>query len=101
METLSNLSINDAKRLAKKVQAEAVIVLAFDSHGRFSTISYGKDRATCEQYGKVLDQIANDLSNGFIVVPEKAEEVRRLASITDVTPILCPHCGGEIKMIER
>jgi hypothetical protein len=63
-----NVPIEKVKRLAKELRAEAVIVIAFRG-GTYATTSYGKDRATCEAFAKVCDQIHDDIGTGSIPIP--------------------------------
>lgn len=60
--------IHDAKKLAYDYRARAVIVLAFGS-GQFAGASYGMTRADCREYGKILDEICDELAEGIIEVP--------------------------------
>ena len=62
--------IKEAKSLAKKLGADAVIVVAFKGQ-QYATTSYGKDRATCQAFSKVCDQIHDDIGNGSIPIPAK------------------------------
>ena len=61
--------IEEAKALAKKLGADAVIVVAFKGE-RYATTSYGKDRPTCQAFSKVCDQIHDDIGTGSIPIPE-------------------------------
>lgn len=60
--------IEKAKRLAKELGADAVIVIAFRGDG-YGTTSYGKDRETCRKFSTVCDQIHDDIANGAIPIP--------------------------------
>lgn len=62
------VSVEKAKRLAKELGADAVIVIAFRGDS-FGTTSYGKDRATCQAFSKVCDRIHEDIAEGFIPMP--------------------------------
>ena len=60
--------VSKAKQLAGELRADAVIIIAFKGD-RFGTTSYGKDRATCQAFAKVCEQIAEDIEEGIIPVP--------------------------------
>ena len=62
------VSVEKAKRLAKELDADAVIVIAFRGDN-FATTSYGKDRATCQAFAKVCDRIHEDIEEGIIPMP--------------------------------
>jgi len=62
------IPIQDVKALATKLQADAVIVIAFRDT-EFGTTSYGKDRATCRAFSRVCDHIHDDIAEGIISIP--------------------------------
>ena len=60
--------IKKAEALAKELKADAVIVIAFRGDS-YATTSYGKDRATCQAFSKVCDQIHDEIAGGEISIP--------------------------------
>jgi len=65
---MQKLTIEKAKRLAKELGADAVIVVAFQGM-EYATTSYGKDRSNCQAFAKVCDQIHDNIGNGVIKIP--------------------------------
>lgn len=63
-----HLPIDDVKQLAKRNHMDAVIVIAFRGD-KYCTTSYGRDRATCEAFAKMCDQIHDDIAGGEIPIP--------------------------------
>jgi len=61
-------TIEDAKRLAKRDGLKGCIIIGFTEDDQLPMVSYGKDRAHCQCFGKVLDRIGEDLSSGVIPV---------------------------------
>jgi len=61
-----NPTIKQAKELAKQNNANAVLIISFDSKG-FTGASYGKNKQMCKMAGSILDkQIADiELTSGF------------------------------------
>ena len=76
--------ISDAKKLAYDYRARAVIVLAF-GNGQYAGASYGMTRADCRDYGKVLDDICEEISEGLIEVPGDAPPELIRGDVTDAT----------------
>lgn len=66
---MKRAGIADAKAIAQRVGADAVIVLAFVD-GQVQGASYGTDRAKCQATGKVLDRIVDDMCAGKLPAPE-------------------------------
>lgn len=62
------LRIEDAKDVALRLGADAVIVLAFKGRS-LAAASYGKDRATCRAFAAVCDRIVDDIEDGTIEIP--------------------------------
>lgn len=60
---MKRAEIADAKAIAKRLGADAVIVLAFVD-GQVQGASYGTDRAKCQTISKVLDRIVDDMCAG-------------------------------------
>lgn len=64
---VSDLKIEDAKRLAKKLGVEGVIILAFEEvtesgpEGEYGGASYGANRAKCQVIGKLMDRMIKNL----------------------------------------
>jgi len=81
--------IETAKRLAKELDVDAVIVIAFRGD-RYATTSYGKDRATCRAFATVCDQIHNNIAGGEIPIPAVCDHPwhNNPGLIT-----ACPSCG--------
>ena len=65
---MKEIPISEAKKIAQRMNADAVIVIAFDGNG-YATTSYGKDRPTCQAFSKVCDQIHDDIGSGAIPIP--------------------------------
>ena len=64
-------SLNDAKALARKLDADGVIVLSFEGEGGcVGGASYGKNKRRCAVYGRLLDE----LCAGGRIVAEDLEE---------------------------
>lgn len=61
--------VDAAKKIAKELNADAVIIVAFRGES-YGTTSYGKDRKTCQAFAPVCDQIHDDIANGCIHIPE-------------------------------
>lgn len=66
---VKRIAISDAKSIAEKAGADAVIVLAFGD-GKYSATSYGRTKAICKEFGVVVDQIADEIERGTIQIPE-------------------------------
>lgn len=66
---MKRVPITDAKSIAQKCGADAVIVLAFGD-GKYSATSYGRTKAICQAFGMVTDQIADEIERGTIQIPE-------------------------------
>lgn len=58
------LSIEQAKQLAKKLDADGVIVLIFNDAGQFGYTSYGRDRRRCNRMFKLAEKIDGQLRSG-------------------------------------
>ena len=69
MATPIKVPIDKAKKLAKDIGAEAVVVVAFRGDS-FATTSYGKDRETCQAFSRVADHIHDDIAHGVIEIPD-------------------------------
>jgi hypothetical protein len=55
-------TIADAKRIAERVRARGVIVLAFDEDA-FCGASYGETKHECRQIGRLLDRIVRQIES--------------------------------------
>ncbi len=66
---MKRAGIADAKDIAKRIGADAVIVLAFVD-GQVQGASYGEDRAKCQATSKVLDRIVDDMCAGKLPAPD-------------------------------
>lgn len=65
---MQKIQIAEARKIAERIGAEAVVVLAF--HGdNFAVTSYGETKAKCRATAKFVDDLAADLSRGLIVPP--------------------------------
>jgi len=64
-----NVTIDEAKAIAKRHNCEGVIVLAFDGT-EFSVTSYGQTKVECARYREVGRQIHRDISRGFIEIQD-------------------------------
>lgn len=65
---MQKVQITEAKRIAERIGAEAVVVIAFGGDD-FAMTSYGETKAKCTATGKWVDLIANELSTGRIPAP--------------------------------
>jgi len=65
---MEKVDIDDAKRIAQKHAADAVIVVAFKG-GSFAVTSYGHNRQACSNIAAVADQIHEDIIDGGIPIP--------------------------------
>ena len=70
---MSEPTINDAKELAYLHRKTGVAVLHFGG-GKFGFASYGMTRAQCRAMGALMDQIADMIETGEIVVPEELRQ---------------------------
>lgn len=61
--------IDEAKQVARKLDADAVVIVAFRGDS-FATTSYGKSKEICRAFSKVADHIHDDIAHGVIPVPE-------------------------------
>ncbi len=62
-------SVADAKKIAKRINADAVVVIAFigdTAHGA----SYGANRKKCEATGEWLDHLLDDMGDGLTPRPQ-------------------------------
>lgn len=73
MKTLV-IPISKAKRLVRELNADAVIVIAFRGC-QYCTAIHGKDRAECQAFSKVCDQIHEAISDGTIPIPLPLREL--------------------------
>jgi len=60
-------TIDDARKLGRKLGARGVIVLCFDTD-RIAGVSYGRTKADCKNMGRLLDALATPIEDGEIKV---------------------------------
>jgi hypothetical protein len=70
---MQKINIADAKMIAQRYGAEAVVIIAFDE-GMFAATSYGATRAKCAVAGKWLDGLADKLTSGELPAPEFGDD---------------------------
>lgn len=58
------LTIEQAKQLAKKLDAAGIIVLVFSDSGSFGYTSYGRNRQRCDRMYKLADKISGQVESG-------------------------------------
>lgn len=66
---MQKIQITEARKIAERIGAEAVVVFAF-SGDQFAGTSYGVTKAQCAIIGKWLDQIVAMLAAGTLPAPE-------------------------------
>jgi hypothetical protein len=68
--------IKMARALAKALQADGVIVLAFseEGEGQIAGASYGADKEKCALYGRFLDDIISSAERGIGWEPAPPDE---------------------------
>ena len=64
------VTVEQVKQVSEELDADAVIVIAFRGDS-YATTSYGKDSDTCAVFGKVCDQIHDDIEHGIIEIPQR------------------------------
>lgn len=62
--------ITDAKEIAVRRRAKAVLVLAFGG-GRFAVTTFGMTRRQCDGAKRVNEQIARLIEDGTLEIPEE------------------------------
>lgn len=65
---MQKIQITEAKRIAERIGAEAVVVLAFTGD-EFAATSYGETKAKCSITAKWLDNLCDQLSTGALPAP--------------------------------
>lgn len=70
----NHVTIDDARRIAKEIDSDGVIVLELTPDRRIVAASYGANKKKCAAIGKVLDEIILSLQLGDIVIPEEFYE---------------------------
>ena len=73
---MKNLTIRQAKAIAKTTGADGVIILAFDSDGKHAGVSYGSNRVKCRAIGALLDDIFDEIFNGELEVGDGFLDMR-------------------------
>lgn len=64
----NRVRITDAQRIAERVHADAVVVIAFTGE-QFSMTSYGTTKQKCAIAGRWVDRVAADLESGALPAP--------------------------------
>lgn len=63
-------TIADARQLGKRYQLDGIIIIAVDrAVEQFSIVSYGKDRARCQAYGRCADRMTREVEQGLLQLP--------------------------------
>ena len=66
---MQKVQITEAQRIADRIGADAVVVLAFKGE-RFTGTSYGATKAKCKATGKFLDDVCGLIELGVIAPPD-------------------------------
>lgn len=66
---MKQITINDARKLAKQTGAQGIIILQFDKEDVFPCVSYGANKQKCTAMSRVMGQICEQISTGEIRVP--------------------------------
>ncbi len=69
---MKKLRITEAKTIAERVGADAVVVLAFID-GMVAGASYGQTKAQCDVAGKWMAELIHDMEGGYLEAPEFKE----------------------------
>lgn len=64
----NHVHISEARKIAERLKADAVVVLAFQGD-HFALASYGATKAKCREAARFVDDLANDISSGVIPPP--------------------------------
>jgi len=63
---MNKLTKQNAQKLLKELNADAVIILAFGDLGEVAGASYSKRKKDCDLYGKIMNRIIDVLTTvGF------------------------------------
>jgi hypothetical protein len=65
---MQKIQITEARRIAERIGAEAVVVLAF-SGDNFAATSYGETKQKCAITAKWLDCLCDQLTTGKLAAP--------------------------------
>lgn len=65
---MQKIQITEARKIADRIGAEAVVVIAFDGNS-FAITSYGATKDKCARTAKWVDQLSADLEAGKLVAP--------------------------------
>jgi hypothetical protein len=80
---MKRIPIKLAEAVAYRIEAEAVVILAFDGD-QFAATSYGATKAKCAVVGRWIDDLGGRLGSGELPAPNFEQErmadaaVRRL-----------------------
>lgn len=66
---MQKVQIGEARAIAERVQADAVVVFAFKD-GRFAAASYGATKAKCGVAGRWLDAVVAGMNAGTVPPPD-------------------------------
>jgi uncharacterized protein YbjQ (UPF0145 family) len=64
----NHVHISEAKKIAERLKADAVVVLAFQGE-HFALASYGATKAKCAATARFVDDLAADITRGLIPPP--------------------------------
>ncbi len=62
----AQLEIRHAEGMAKVLDDEGVIIIAFGRGGQIKGVSFGETKLSCRMYGKMLDKIVSKMESGEI-----------------------------------
>jgi uncharacterized protein YbjQ (UPF0145 family) len=66
---MQKIQITEAKKIAERIGAEAVVIIAFNGD-RLAMTSYGATKAKCAATGRWVDMVADDLASGRMAAPD-------------------------------
>jgi uncharacterized protein YbjQ (UPF0145 family) len=65
---MQKIQITEAKKIAERIGAEAVVVIAFSGE-QLAMTSYGETKAKCAATGRWVDYLGKELETGRLSAP--------------------------------